>query len=126
VIDESRPIFAQIAEHIENDLARGVLDSGDQAPSINELARFFRINPATAAKGINELVDREILVKRRGIGMFVAPGARQTILAARLARFETDYLAPLRDEAANLGISTEQLIDLIARKGPITEKGTNG
>jgi DNA-binding transcriptional regulator YhcF (GntR family) len=118
VIDEGRPIFAQIAEHIENLIARGALAAGAQAPSINELARFFQINPATAAKGINELVDRGVLIKRRGIGMFVTPGARESILASRIARFETDYVIPLKAEATSLGITTEQLIDLITKKGP--------
>jgi DNA-binding transcriptional regulator YhcF (GntR family) len=117
VIDDTRPIFTQIADGIEGDIARGTLAEGAQAPSINELARFHRINPATAAKGINELVARGILVKRRGVGMFVADGAREAALARRRDLFEAAYITPLIAEARKLGISTDQLIGLIAQKG---------
>ena len=76
MIDEGRPLFVQIAESVEDSIVDGSLGDDDRAPSTNELAAFYRINPATAAKGVNMLVDKGILVKRRGIGMFVAPGAR--------------------------------------------------
>ena len=61
----------------------GTLLEEAQAPSTNELAGFYRINPATAAKGINKLVDEGILYKKRGIGMFVATGARTRLLERR-------------------------------------------
>ena len=73
-MDESRPIFQQIAEQIENDIISGVLPEETQVPSTNEFAAFHRINPATAGKGVNLLVDAGILYKKRGIGMFVADG----------------------------------------------------
>lgn len=74
---DSTSIYLQIAEMLENDILRGVLEEEGQAPSTNELARAYSINPATAAKGINLLVADGILYKRRGIGMFVSPGARR-------------------------------------------------
>jgi DNA-binding transcriptional regulator YhcF (GntR family) len=117
VIDDSRPIFMQIAEHIEDAIVQGTLGAGDQAPSVSELARFFRVNPATAVKGVGELVARGVLVKRRGVGMFVAPEARAAVTAARSARFEDAYVAPLLAEAAKLGISADRIIDMIAKKG---------
>ena len=80
-MDEGRPIFLQIAEQIENSIIDGSLAEETQVPSTNELAAFHRINPATAAKGVNQLVDDGILYKKRGIGMFVSAGARAKLRA---------------------------------------------
>ena len=112
-MDEDRPIFLQIAEQIENDIISGALPEETQVPSTNELAAFLRINPATAGKGVNLLVDAGILYKRRGIGMFVAPGARERLVAARRERFRDQFVAPLLAEAAKLGIPASQLADMI-------------
>src|SRR6266702_409890 len=94
-MDESRPIFLQIAEQIENDILAGHLAEESQVPSTNEFAAYHRINPATAGKGVNLLVDDGILYKRRGIGMFVADGARARLVAKRREQFPTEYLRPL-------------------------------
>src|SRR5690606_4714742 len=84
-IDGSSPLFLQIAEQVEDSIVDGNLAEEDQAPSTNELAAFYRVNPATAAKGLNLLVDKGVLYKRRGIGMFVTQGARAALLAERRA-----------------------------------------
>jgi DNA-binding transcriptional regulator YhcF (GntR family) len=115
-MDESRPIFQQIAEQIENDIISGALPEETQVPSTNEFAAFHRINPATAGKGVNLLVDDGILYKKRGIGMFVAEGAQARLVAQRRDQFREQYVAPLLAEAAKLGISTGDLADMI-RKG---------
>jgi len=115
VIDDSKPIFQQIAERIEGDILDGVLPEEGQVPSTNEFAAFYRINPATAAKGVNLLVDEGLLYKRRGIGMFVAPGARETVLAKRRDQFYRQYVQPLNLEARKLGIGMEELSTLIQR-----------
>ena len=112
-MDESRPIFIQIAEQIENDIIGGALAEETQVPSINEFAAFYRINPATALKGVNLLVDNGILYKKRGIGMFVAEGARARLVGTRRDQFEAEYVQPLIAEAAKLGISSSELADLI-------------
>ena len=112
-MDESRPIFQQIAEQIENDIIAGVLPEESQVPSTNEFAAFLRINPATAGKGVGLLVDTGILYKKRGIGMFVAQGARARLVSERRERFRDQYLAPLLAEARKLGIDDEQLVRLI-------------
>jgi len=112
-MDESRPIFLQIAEQIENDIIGGQLAEETQVPSTNEFAAFHRINPATAAKGVNLLVDGGILYKKRGIGMFVAEGARATLVARRRERFQSEYVAPLLAEADKLGIPREQVADMV-------------
>jgi DNA-binding transcriptional regulator YhcF (GntR family) len=113
-MDDSRPIFQQIAEQIENDIISGVLPEESQAPSTNEFAAFHRINPATAGKGVNLLVDTGILYKKRGIGMFVAPGARARLVAERRDQFRTQYVEPLLVEAEKLGISAAQLAAMIS------------
>jgi DNA-binding transcriptional regulator YhcF (GntR family) len=84
-------------------------------PSTNEFAAFHRINPATAAKGINLLVDDGILEKRRGIGMFVVPGARDRLIQLRRKEFARQYLDPLLIEASHIGIDRDDLIDMIQR-----------
>lgn len=114
-MDESRPIFLQIAESIENDILGGTLPEESQVPSTNEFAAFHRINPATAGKGVNVLVDDGILYKKRGIGMFVATGARARITAKRRDDFETEYLHPLLAEAAKLGLDASELTGMIRR-----------
>lgn len=116
-MDETRPIFLQIAEQIENDIISGSLPEESQVPSTNEFAAFYRINPATAGKGVNLLVDAGVLYKKRGIGMFVAEGARAAIVATRRDHFQSEYVRPLVAEAAKLGISQAQLADMIKKEG---------
>ncbi|WP_181777415.1 GntR family transcriptional regulator [Amycolatopsis pittospori] len=117
MLDEGTPLFAQIAEQIADDIAEGSLAEGERVPSTNELAAFYRINPATAAKGINVLADDGLLEKRRGIGMFVATGARDKLLTDRRKRFAEQYLEPMLVEARRLGINDETLISLIRGNG---------
>ncbi|WP_111719280.1 GntR family transcriptional regulator [Homoserinimonas sp. OAct 916] len=113
-MEEGRPIFHQIAERIENDIISGSLPEEAQVPSTNEFATFYRINPATAAKGVNLLVDAGILYKKRGIGMFVNEGSREIILKGRRKQFEADYVRPLVLEARKLGIPESQLAEMIS------------
>jgi GntR family transcriptional regulator len=115
-LDEETPLFAQVAERLAADVADGGLAEGERVPSTNELAAFYRINPATAAKGINILADEGLLDKRRGIGMFVATGARQRLLARRRAEFTGRYVEPLLTEATRLGIDSDELIALIKER----------
>lgn len=112
-MDAMRPIFIQIAQRIENDILSGALLEETQVPSTNEFAGFYRINPATAGKGVNLLVDAGILYKKRGIGMFVADGALARIRANRREQFRDEFVRPLLAEAAGLGISRAQLADMI-------------
>jgi GntR family transcriptional regulator len=113
VIEEGRALFLQIAESVEDSIIDGSLPEEGQAPSTNELAAFFRINPATAAKGVNMLVDKGVLYKRRGIGMFVASGARDLLLAERRTAFADSYVEPLLTEARKLGLTPDDLSTLI-------------
>lgn len=118
-MDEGRALFLQIAEQIEDSIVDGSLPEETQAPSTNELAAFYRINPATAAKGVNMLVETGVLYKRRGIGMFVASGAREALLARRRAGFAESFVRPLLAEAARLGLSAGDVTALIVSHAPI-------
>jgi len=113
VKDDGRPLFLQIAEQLENSIVDGSLAADTQVPSTNELAAFHRINPATAAKGINQLVADGILYKRRGIGMFVATDARAQLLERRRRDFTRQFVAPLMAEAGKLGMDAEEIKKLI-------------
>lgn len=108
-MDDSRPLFQQIAEHLEAAILDGSMPEGSQVPSTNELASFHRINPATALKGVSRLVDAGVLHKKRGIGMFVSDGARAQLLAARRGDFVERHLAPVIAAAKALGISADEL-----------------
>ncbi len=116
MIDEGKPLFLQIAESVEDSIIDGTLPEEGQAPSTNELAAFYRINPATAAKGVNMLVDKGVIHKRRGIGMFVSPGARELLLAERRTAFADRFVEPLLGEARKLGLGPDDLTRLIAER----------
>lgn len=110
MLDDSAPIFSQIAERLAEEIAVGALMEGEQVPSTNELAAYYRINPATAAKGINVLADDGLVEKRRGIGMFVVAGARERVLDARRKRFVERYVEPMVAEASRLGVEADALL----------------
>ena len=114
-LDEGTPLFVQIAERLAEDIADGGLAEGERVPSTNELAAYYQINPATAAKGINMLAADGLLEKRRGIGMFVAGGARNRLLEDRRKRFAERHIYPLVAEASRLGIDADELIALIQK-----------
>ncbi|RXZ78640.1 GntR family transcriptional regulator [Paenibacillaceae bacterium] len=115
LMDDGRPIFLQIAERIENDILAGVLPEESQVPSTNQFASFYQINPATAAKGVNQLVDQGFLYKKRGIGMFVASGARDQLVSKRKEQFYEQYVVTMIKEAEKLGITPGQLAEMIQK-----------
>ncbi|HZG74375.1 MAG TPA: GntR family transcriptional regulator [Paenibacillus sp.] len=117
LIDEGKPIFQQIAERIEDDIIDETLPEESQVPSTNQFAAFYQINPATAAKGVNLLVEQGILYKKRGIGMFVASGARQTLIEKRKEQFYEQFVVTMLTEASKLRIDREELIRMIRREG---------
>jgi DNA-binding transcriptional regulator YhcF (GntR family) len=121
VLDDGAPIFSQIAERLADDIAEGTLSEGARVPSTNELAAFYRINPATAAKGINVLIDDGLLEKHRGVGMFVAAGARERLLQGRRRRFSERYIEPMVAEAGRLGIDADALVAMIGKSGRTRE-----
>ena len=110
ILNQEKSIYIQISEMIENDILRDVLLEDERVPSTNELAKLYAINPATAAKGINILVDAGILYKKRGIGMFVSDGAKEVIRTKRKAQFYENYVSEIVNEAKTLGITKADLI----------------
>ncbi|MFC1883659.1 GntR family transcriptional regulator [Thermodesulfobacteriota bacterium] len=113
--DAEKSIYLQIAESIEDDILHEVIEEEAQVPSTNQMASMYRINPATAAKGINMLVSEGILYKKRGIGMFVSTGAVEKIKTKRKSTFYDKYVTPLLDEASSLGISKDELLTMIKK-----------
>ena len=109
-LTDDKSIYLQISQMIETDILRGILLEEERVPSTNELAKLYTINPATAAKGVNLLVDEGILYKKRGIGMFVAAGATEAIRLRRKQEFYEVRLQELLHEAQSLGITKEELI----------------
>ncbi|MTH52281.1 GntR family transcriptional regulator [Bacillus mangrovi] len=115
LIDDSRPIYVQIAERIENDIIEGGLPEESQVPSTNQFAAFYQINPATAGKGVNLLVDQGILYKKRGVGMFVASGALEKLMEKRREQFFEQYIKTMLHEAEKIGITADQLNEMIQK-----------
>ena len=113
ILTQEKSIYIQIKEMIEDDILRDVLLEEERVPSTNELARLYAINPATAAKGVNLLVDEGILYKKRGIGLFVATGAKAQIQGKRREQFYDNYVKSLMAEAMSLGITKKELVAMI-------------
>ena len=109
------PIFLQLSQGLEDEILSGVYREGEQIPSITELAASYKINPATALKGINLLVDAGIVYKKIGIGMFVSQGALQLLKEKRQDEFFQQYVLPMVQEAKRLSIQPETLRDWIER-----------
>ena len=112
-LSKEKSIYIQISEMIENDILRDILLEEEKVPSTNDLAKMYTINPATAAKGVNILVDSGVLYKKRGIGMFVSAGAKEMIMRRRRAEFYENFVKAIVDEAVSLGITKEDLIKMI-------------
>lgn len=118
MLDDRSPIYLQIADTIKRDILSGDLEADDPVMSTNQYAAFYRINPATAAKGFHQLVDEGVLYKKRGIGMFVSPGARAALVADRRERFYADVVDPMVAEAKIIGIDLDDVVARIeTRKG---------
>jgi DNA-binding transcriptional regulator YhcF (GntR family) len=117
VFDERIPIYQQIADKIKEDILTGALGEDEQVMSTNQYAAFYRINPATAAKGFHQLLDEGILYKRRGIGMFVSADARGRLRAQRRERFFDGVVEPMVAQAKVLDISLTEVVSYIERLG---------
>ena len=119
-------LYRRIAKTLEDGILSGAYRDGDPVPSTNQFARLYAINPATAARGVNELVEAGILYKKRGLGMYVCEGARDKLLEARRKQFERETLKTFLQEAGRLNISRETLVQWIEdyREEDINGDGT--
>jgi GntR family transcriptional regulator len=113
-----KPIFIQLAEGIEENILKSIYEEETQIPSTTEVSTTLKVNPATANRGVNLLVEEGIIYKKRGVGMFVSTGARQKIIARRRQAFYDDFLMPLLEEARNLGLTREDIVDMLDRTSP--------
>jgi GntR family transcriptional regulator len=116
VFDDRSPIYRQIAERIRSEVLRGDLGEEEQVMSTTQYATHFRINPATAAKAFSELVDEGVLYKRRGVGMFVAPGARGRLREEHRARFFVEVVDPMIAEAQAIGVPLDAVLERIRER----------
>ena len=119
-------LYRRIAKTLEDGILSGAYRDGDPVPSTNQFARLYAINPATAARGVNELVEAGILYRKRGLGMYVCDGAREKLLEARRKQFERETLKTFLQEAGRLNISRETLVQWIEdyREEDINGDGT--
>jgi len=113
--NSEKPIFMQIAEGLEDAILAGAFEEEGQIPSITEISVMYKINPATALKGINILVDSGIVYKKRGLGMFVKAGAVKQIKEIRKEKFFEDYISSLIEEAGKLGLKENDIKEMIER-----------
>lgn len=114
-LNSDKSIYVQISEIIENEILMDNLKENEQAPSTNQFAKIYNINPATARKGLNLLVEDAILYKKRGIGMFVTEGARKKIISKRQRIFYKEVLPKIIEEADRLEIGLDEIIDYIKK-----------
>ena len=117
MFDDRSPIYVQIANGIKDDVLSGALKEDEQVMSTNQYAAFYQINPATAAKGFAQLVDEGVLYKKRGIGMFVSPQARDRLRTERRERFFADVVDPMIAEARVLGIPDAEIVAHLEASG---------
>jgi len=115
-MNESQPVFVQIMETIEAEIMTGVYQTDDLIISTNQIAKLYGVNPTTAVKAVAKLTDAGVLYKKRGIGMCVAPGAREQIAKRRRAVFLDQTIPAIVEEATTLGMSLDELVDVIKSK----------
>lgn len=124
--NSEKPIYLQLAEAIEDNILKGIFEEEAQIVSTTEISVKYKINPATAGKGVNVLVDEGILYKKRGLGMFVSAGAKRKILEKRRNSFYEEYVQSLLEEAAKLNISKEDIIKMIVGGNKIENNSDKG
>jgi GntR family transcriptional regulator len=109
--NESAPIYRQLRDHIKAMILDEALKEGDALPSVRQVSADFSLNPITVSKAYQELVDEDLVEKRRGLGMYVKDGARNALLGNERERFLREEWPPLRERLRRLGLSLTDLIN---------------
>lgn len=122
-LDDSQPIYRQLADQIRQQIIEGHLAEEEQVMSTTQFAQTLRINPATVAKAFAELTQEGLLYKQRGIGMFVAPGAQEQLLAVRREQYFDAVLRPALDEGRQIGITGASVQEYVTSFLSRTEHG---
>ena len=115
--NDSTPIYRQLRDRVVAMILDGVLKPGDPLPSVRQVAGDFQINPITVSKAYQELVDENLVEKRRGLGMYVNEGARDALLTSERERFLREEWPALSARLARLGLSLGHLMDEAAKHG---------
>ncbi len=108
--NDSQPIYRQLRDRVVAMILDGVLNEGDPLPSVRNVAAEYRVNPLTVLKGYEQLVDEQLVEKRRGLGLFINPGARALLLKAERDRFLTDQWPDIAATIERLGLTPKQLL----------------
>lgn len=111
--DSTVPIYIQIAEIIKDQILEHIIEEEEKVYSTNELSILLKVNPATARKGLNLLVDEGIVYKKRGVGMFVKKGAARLIKSKRTDKFFKEYIIKMIREGKKIGIDKDDIIEMI-------------
>lgn len=113
--ENEKPIYIQLAEWLSDNIISGQLKEEQQIPSTTEISVNYKVNPATALKGVNMLVDKGVIYKKRGLGMFVSKGAVEVLKKERQSEFFDSYIKTMIAEAKKLGLTKEEIIQMIER-----------
>lgn len=108
--NDNTPIYRQLRDRVVAMILDGVLNEGDALPSVRQVAADFQLNPITVSKGYQELVDEQLVEKRRGLGMYVNEGAREALLKNERERFLREEWPALYVRLKRLGLDVEQLV----------------
>ena len=111
--NDLEPLYLQIAQWLEDKIVTGQLQADEQIPSTTELSQVLKINPATIRKGVSLLVEKGLVYKKRGMGMYVTQNANRSVRDDRRTKFYDDFIAPLLAEANRLGLTKEDIIELL-------------
>ena len=114
--NDNQPIYRQLRDRVVAMILDGVLKEGDPLPSVRTVAADYRVNPLTVLKGYQELVDEELVETRRGLGMFVNPGARNLLLKAERQKFLKEEWPRIYATIQRLGLKAEELLDAASRR----------
>jgi GntR family transcriptional regulator len=116
--NDAQPIYRQLRDRVVALILDGVLKEGDPLPSVRNVAAEYRVNPLTVLKGYQELVDEQLVEKKRGIGMFIKPGAHNLLLAAERQKFLAEQWPRVYATIQRLGLTPQELLDAAVNRGP--------
>ena len=115
--NDTQPIYRQVRDRVVAMILDGALKEGDPLPSVRSVAAEYRVNPLTVLKGYDQLTDEQLVEKRRGLGLFVNPGARKSLLGAERRKFLTEQWPPILATSQRLGLSTQDLLGAASHGG---------
>ena len=123
--NDSQPIYRQLRDRVVAMILDGVLKEGDPLPSVRNVATEYRVNPLTVLKGYQELVDEQLVEKRRGLGMFVKPGAHDLLLQGERRRFLAEQWPMVYATIQRLGLNAEELLNAAPNGRTVSDPGSN-